>query len=186
MRMDVNIQFLLTNLQTPFFQLFEYQFDYPGDYGLYFIVQLKGAGFGILGLDGDDDGLRPFPGQGGHVQHIDEADVMEGDLELGHELHVLGPEPEDGAGRIARLDRVYKDKEVGGVEIGYQLMADDPRLDQSDVRRDGDLAEGVDDMNAEAVIGQQQIADTQDQNISGRRFTASPHFIGTNHLSLFF
>jgi hypothetical protein len=94
---------------------------------------------------------------------------------------ILGPEPEYGAGGVPSLDRVDEGEEVGLVEIGNQLVAGDSRLDQFNIAGEGDVAEFIYDMDAETVIGQEQIADTEDQNISGRRFSASPHFIDRIH-----
>jgi hypothetical protein len=36
-------------------------------------------------------------------------------------------------------------------------------------------------MDAKAVIGEKKIANSKDQNISGRRVNASPHFINRIH-----
>jgi hypothetical protein len=43
------------------------------------------------------------------------------------------------------------------VEIGNQLVAGDSRLDQFNVAGEGDVADFIYDMDAETVIGQEQI-----------------------------
>jgi len=60
-------------------------------------------------------------------------------------------------------------------------VADDSRLDQGYAGGQGNVAEFIDHMDAETVIGEKKIAHTEDQNISGRRVSASPHFINRIH-----